>query len=87
MAMAENMVTRLQLIALRGSDANFLRLVTVANQVFQPEKNGKNGHGEGPFPAQFIRPPQSSAPPEEAAPPLASAPGSLFDANGQQYVE
>src|SRR5437879_668693 len=36
MAMAENLVTRLQLIVFSGTDANVLRLVTAANEVFRP---------------------------------------------------
>ena len=33
MAMAENFVTRLQLILLKGTDANVLRLAAIANDV------------------------------------------------------
>ena len=87
MAMAENLVTRLQLIVLYGSDQNVLRLAAVANDIFRPpkDKNGANGH-PGPIAATFQRPPPSEpAPPEEtlARPP---ATGTLLDANGQEYV-
>src|SRR6059036_113157 len=44
MAMAENFVTRLQLIVLKGSDANVIRLAAVANDIFRPPKNGGNGN-------------------------------------------
>jgi len=36
MAMAENFVTRLQLIVLVATDANVLRLLAIANDVFKP---------------------------------------------------
>ena len=49
MAMAENFVTRLQLIVLKGTDANFLRLMAIANDVFKPGKHEKNGDGGGLF--------------------------------------
>ena len=65
MAMAENLVTRLQLIVLYGSDQNVLRLAAVANDIFRPpkDKNGANGH-PGPIAATFQRPP----PAEPASP-------------------
>jgi hypothetical protein len=88
MAMAENFVTRLQLIVLKGTDANFLRLMAIANDVFKPSKHEKNGDGGGPFPAQFLRPPPEAEPPEAgSAPPPSSAPGTLVDAHGQEYVD
>jgi len=62
-AMVESLVTRLQLIVLRGSDANVLRLVAIMNNVFKPGKNVDNGHGDRPFPATFIRPPASAGQP------------------------
>ncbi len=85
-AMVESLVTRVQLIVLRGSDANVLRLVKTLNDIFKPGKNDKNGHGDGPFPATFIRPPASAAP-EAGQPPPPSTPGTSLDANGQDYVE
>ena len=85
-AMVENLVTRLQLIVLQGSDADVLRLVAIMNDVFKQDKNGKNGSGDGPFPATFIRPPASTGP-DGGQPPPPSTPGTLLDANGQQYVE
>ena len=54
MAMTENFVTRLQLIVLKGTDQNVLRLTAIANEVFKPGKNDKNGHSDdGPFAAIF----------------------------------
>src|SRR5438876_107049 len=85
-AMVENLVTRLQLIVLQGSDADVLRLVAIINYVFQQDKNGKNGSGDGPFPATFIRP-RASTGPAGGQPPPPSTPGTLLDANGQEYVE
>lgn len=70
-------------IALSGSDANVLRLTETLTVVFRPPKNGKNGHDAAPMPATFIRPPQEPPPPtEEAAP----EPGTIRDADGQEYV-
>ena len=87
MAMAENFVTRLQLIVLVGTDANVLRLLAIANDVFKPGKNEKNGDGGGPFPAIFQRPPKTPAPqPGEGSASAPSAPGILVNANGQEYV-
>jgi len=85
MAMAENFVTRLQLIVLKGSDANLIRLTAVANDIFKPPKNGVNGHG-GPFPATFHRPPPSERPAEGEAPAPPTAPGTLIGPDGQEYV-
>ena len=86
MAMAENLVNRLQLIVLYGSDQNVLRLAAVANDIFRPpkDKNGANGH-PGPIAATFQRPPPAAPVTPEAPAPAAS--GTLLDANGQQYVE
>src|SRR6266849_3028431 len=56
MAMVENLRTRLQLIVLRGSDANVLRLMAVCNDIFKPGKHDKNGSNGGPFPSNFRRP-------------------------------
>jgi hypothetical protein len=86
MAMAENFVTRLQLILLKGTDANVLRLAAIANDVFKPGKNEKNGDGGGPFPATFQRPPASAEPPEKGPAAPLSAPGTLLGADGQEYV-
>src|SRR3989441_5304510 len=85
MAMAENLVTRLQLIVLYGSDQNVLRLAAVANDIFRPpkDKNGANGH-MGPIAATFQRPPPAEPVTPEAPAPAAS--GTLLDANGQEYV-
>jgi hypothetical protein len=70
------------------TDANFLRLMAIANDVFKPGKHEKNGDGGGPFPAQFLRPPPEAVPPEAgSAPPPSSAPGTLVDAHGQEYVD
>src|SRR5437667_6384234 len=69
-AMVENLVTRLQLIVLQGSDADVLRLVKILNDVFKPGKNDKSGHGDGPFPATFIRPPPWQVPSRKSSPPL-----------------
>ena len=41
MAMVENIITRLQQIVLSGTDANVLRLVTVAYGVFRPGPHEK----------------------------------------------
>jgi hypothetical protein len=68
MAMAENFVTRLQLIVLKGTDANVLRLMAIANDVFKPGKNDNNGNGDGPFPATFIRAPAAAPPDAESSP-------------------
>jgi len=83
MAMAENLVTRLQLVVLHGSDQNVIRLAAVANDIFRPPKNGGNGH-MSPIAATFQRPPPSEPAPPEA--PSPAAPGTLLDASGQQYV-
>jgi hypothetical protein len=63
-----------------------LRLVFGMHDVFQPgrhEKNGGNGHG--PKPATFVVAPPT-APPTEQPPARETAPGTLLDANGQEYV-
>jgi len=54
MAMVENLITRLQQIVLSGTDANVLRLVTVANEVFRPGPHEKNGNERPPMPATFV---------------------------------
>ena len=83
MAMAENLVTRLQLVVLHGSDQNVIRLAAVANDIFRPPKNGAHGPA-GPLAATFQRPaPAEPAPP---AAPASPASGTLLDANGQEYV-
>jgi len=84
MAMAENFVTRLQLIVLKGSDANLIRLTAVANDIFRPPKNGGNGNGH-PVPATFHRPPPAERP-AEAEPPTPPEPGTLLGPDGQEYV-
>src|SRR5881409_1721207 len=84
MAMAENFVTRLQLIVLKGSDANVIRLAAVANDIFRPPKNGGNGNGH-PVPATFHRPPPAERP-AEAEPPTPPEPGTLLGPDGQEYV-
>jgi hypothetical protein len=53
MAMAENFVTRLQLIVLKGSDQNVIRLAAVTNDVFKPSKHDKNGSNGGPTPGEL----------------------------------
>jgi len=75
MAMAENFVTRLQLIVLKGTDANVLRLTAIANDVFKPAKHDKNGSNGGPTPATFLRPPPSAPPADVEAPPPQPPPG------------
>src|SRR5712692_11455197 len=87
MAMAENLVTRLQHIVLHGSDRDVLRLVAVANDIFKPSKHDKNGSNGGPFASNFRRPvPSEPAPAETPIQAPAPAPGTLIDANGQEYV-
>jgi hypothetical protein len=86
MAMAENFVTRLQLIVLKGTDTNVLRLTAIANDVFKPGKNDKSGHSDGPFPAIFQRPPKTPPPPASASASATPAPGTLLGADGQEYV-
>jgi len=86
MAMAENLVTRLQLIVLSGTDADVLRLVTVANEVFRPGPHEKNGDAQRPMPATFVRASGPTPAPTEATPTPPTAPGTLLDANGQEYV-
>ncbi len=86
MAMAENLVTRLQHIVLHGSDRDVLRLVAVANDIFKPSKHDKNGSNGGPFASNFRRPvPSEPAPAETPIQAPAPAPGTLL-ANGQEYV-
>jgi len=86
MAMAENLVTRLQAIVLHGSDQDVLRLAALANDIFKPGKHDKNGSNGGPFPATFIRPvPSEPAPAETPAQEPTSAPGTLLK-DGQEYV-
>jgi len=68
--------------------APFLRMMRDAHAMLQPAKDEvARAHDRRPFPATFIHAPQSAAPREAGpAPPPSSAPGSLFDANGQEYV-
>src|SRR6266478_6520 len=54
MALVENLVTRIQEIALSGSDGDVLRLVFGIHQVFQPGKHEKNGDTPRPRPATFV---------------------------------
>jgi hypothetical protein len=85
-ALVTNLVTRIQEIAFTGSNGDVLRLVFGMHDVFQPGKheNGKNGHGGGPKPATFVTAADS---PVAEAPAQPTAPGTLLDANGQEYVE
>lgn len=86
MAMVENIITRLQQIALSGTDANVLRLVTAANEVFRPGPHEKNGEAQRPMPATFVRSSGPAPAPPEDTLARPAAPGTLLDANGQEYV-
>ena len=87
MAMVENVITRLQQIVLSGTDANVLRLVTVANEVFRPGPHEKNGDAQRPMPATFVQASGPTPTPTGATPAPPAAPGTLLDATGQEYVE
>ena len=85
--MVENLIVRLQEIVLSGTDANVLRFVTVANEVFRPGPHEKNGNERPPMPATFVRASGPTPAPTEETPAPPTAPDTLLDANGQEYVE
>jgi hypothetical protein len=87
MALVENLVTRIQEIAFSGSDADVLRLVFGMHEVFQPGKHERNGDTPRPRPATFLVAPPTPATEEPSQVPAHPiAPGTLVDANGQEYV-
>jgi hypothetical protein len=87
MALVENLVTRIQEIAFSGSDGDVLRLVFGMHDVFQPGKHERNGDTPRPRPATFVvAGPTSTKEEAGAAPAHQTAPGTLVDANGQEYV-
>ncbi|OLC66081.1 MAG: hypothetical protein AUH69_07920 [Actinobacteria bacterium 13_1_40CM_4_65_12] len=62
-----------------------MRLVTATNEILRPDPHETNGDPVQPKPATFVR---SSETPRSADGPPArpTAPGTLIDANGQEYV-
>jgi len=91
MAMCDDIVAGLRLVARRGAEGKnlkeFLVMVFAIHKAMQPGQYEKNGNGHQPMPATFVveRP---APPPEEPgqAPAKPPAPGTLLDANGQEYV-
>jgi hypothetical protein len=64
----------------------FLRMMADAHTLLQPAKDEvTRAHDRVPFPATFIRAPESSPPPE-APPAQPTSPETLLGANGQEYV-
>jgi hypothetical protein len=87
MALVRNLVTRIQEIAFTGSDGDVLRLVFGMHEVFQPGKHERNGDTPRPRPATFVVAPATPATEEPSQVPAHPiAPGTLVDANGQEYV-
>jgi hypothetical protein len=87
MALVTNLVTRIQEIAFSGSDGDVLRLVFGMHEVFQPGKHERNGDTPRPRPATFVVAPATPATEEPSQVPAHPiAPGTLVDANGQEYV-
>src|SRR5213593_4171050 len=87
MALVENLVTRIQEIAFSGSDGDVLRLVFGIHAVFQPGKHETNGDTPRPRPATFVvAPPMPSTEEPSQVPAHPMTPGTLVDANGQEYV-
>ncbi len=86
MALVANLVTRIQEIAFSGSDGDVLRLVFGIHEVFQPGKHEKNGDTPRPRPATFVvTAPTPSTEEIGQVPAHPMAPGTLVDANGQEY--
>ena len=88
MALVTNLVTRIQEIAFSGSDGDVLRLVFGIHDVFQPGKHEENGDTPRPRPATFVVTAPTSSTEEIGQVPAhpTMAPGTLVDANGQEYV-
>ena len=87
MAMVGHAVKALQLVAKNGAQGkqvgHFLRMFFGLHEMFQPGKHEKP-NGAGPRPAKFVY--ADPAEPPADPPPPPTAPGTLLDANGQQYV-
>jgi hypothetical protein len=65
----------------------FLRMMADAHTILQPAKDEvARAQNRVPFPATFIRAPESPPPPE-APPAQPTSPGTLLCANGQEYVD
>ncbi len=90
MAMADDVVAGLQLVARRGAEGKnlkeFLAMVFGIHKAMQPGQHEKNGNGHQPKPATFIVAPPTD-PPAEQPPARETAPGTLLGPNGQLYVE
>ena len=87
MAMVGHAVKALQRVAKNGAQGKqvgpFLRMFFGLHEMFQPGKHEKP-NGAGPRPAKFVY--ADPAEPPADPPPPPPAPGTLLDANGQQYV-
>ena len=70
----------------RGLDTVALRLEVQANEVFRPGPHEKNGEAQRPMPAIFVRSSETPPPSADGSPARPTAPGTLIDANGQEYV-